>query len=80
MPGSVLATSGGALAGFGLLKFVPGISTIKKVVGILGILLLVGLALAQVGFGQPLGFIEQYPTIMSVVIGFLGASALVSLF
>lgn len=71
-----ISTLLGIGVGFGLLGFLGKaiVRPIRAIVGILSGLLLIGLALAPLGFGGLLTFLQSWGAIYGFVVGFLGGS------
>ena len=69
----------GIALGFGLLRIIPGAKLVNLVVSWVAIVLLLGLSLTAVGFPQVSVFVNSFPNVYALTVGFLGGSVLSSL-
>ena len=75
----ILVLVGAAIA-FGLLKFVPFIRTISWILGIVGAVVLVGLALGAAGYSWLINAISGVEWLYALAVGMLGGSVLAGIF
>ena len=69
----------GVAFAFGFLKFIPFAKAASMVLGIAGSVLLIGLALAVVGYPAVFNFIQGITWLYALVVGVLGGAALAAL-
>ena len=62
-----------------MLKMIPGVNMANLVVSWIAVVLLLGLSLTAVGFPQVSVFVNSFPNVYALTVGFLGGSVLSSL-